>query len=50
MASVTPTVHTNVCIELKDRYDMWVTDIGSTVNLYELLSIGQKDPPKYIYL
>jgi len=50
VATVTPTVYTNVCIELEDRYDMWVTDTGPTVNLYELLCIGQKDLPKYIYL
>jgi hypothetical protein len=50
VATVTPTVHTNVYIELEHRYDMWVINIGPTVKLYELLSIKQKGLPKYIYL
>jgi len=49
VATVTPIVHTNVCIELEQICSMWVIHIGPTLNLYELLSTSQKSRPKYIY-
>jgi len=50
VVTFTPTDNTIVCIELENRQDMWVIHNGPTVNLNELLSVGQKDLPKYICL